>query len=74
MAPAAQAAWRNGAGCGQLGLGAPELHFKSFTAERRHMLCVGVGWDQIHAARPGGAGMRLRQLGCGVLWGNSCVI
>jgi hypothetical protein len=33
-----------------------KLHFKSPTAERRHVLCVGVGRDQTHASRPGGAG------------------
>jgi hypothetical protein len=32
--------------------------------QRRHVLCVGVGVDRIHAARAGGAGhARLRQLG-----------
>ncbi len=40
------------------------LHFKSPTAERRHVLCVGVGRDQTHAARSRGAGyLRLDQLG-----------
>jgi hypothetical protein len=29
-----------------------ELHFKSPTAERRHVLRVGVGGDRTHAARP----------------------
>ncbi len=29
-----------------------KLHFKSPTAERRHVLCVGVGGDRTHAARP----------------------
>jgi hypothetical protein len=33
-----------------------KLHFKSPTAERRHVLCVGVGGDRTHASRPGGAG------------------
>ncbi len=33
-----------------------KLHFISPTAERRHVLCVGVGGDRTHAARPGGAG------------------
>ncbi len=33
-----------------------KLHFKSPTAERRHVLCIGVGGDRIHASRPGGAG------------------
>ena len=32
-----------------------KLHFKSPTAERRHVLCVGVGGDRTHASRPGGA-------------------
>jgi hypothetical protein len=42
------------------------LHFKSQTAERNHDLCVGVGEDWTHAARPGGAGnSRLCQLGLG---------
>jgi hypothetical protein len=35
-----------------------KLHFKSPTAERRHVLCVGVGGDRTHASRPGGQGMR----------------
>ncbi len=26
-----------------------KLHFKSPTAERRHVLCVGVGGDRTHA-------------------------
>jgi hypothetical protein len=33
-----------------------KLHFKSPTAERRQVLCVGVGEDRTHASRPGGAG------------------
>ncbi len=33
-----------------------KLHFKSPTAERRHVLCVGVSGDRTHASRPGGAG------------------
>ncbi len=33
-----------------------KLHFKSPTAERRHVLCVGVGGDRTHASCPGGAG------------------
>ncbi len=33
-----------------------KLHFKSPTAERRHVLCVRVGGDRTHASRPGGAG------------------
>jgi hypothetical protein len=32
-----------------------KLHFKSPTAERRHVLCVGVGGDRTHAARPQGS-------------------
>ncbi len=31
-----------------------KLHFKSPMAERRHVVCVGVGVDRTHAARPGG--------------------
>ncbi len=33
-----------------------KLHFKTLTTERKHILCVGVGGDRTHAARPGGAG------------------
>jgi hypothetical protein len=33
-----------------------KLHFISPTAEKRHVLCVGVGGDQTLAARPKGAG------------------
>jgi hypothetical protein len=29
-----------------------KLHFKLPTAERRHVLCVGVGGDRTHASRP----------------------
>jgi hypothetical protein len=32
-----------------------KLHFKLLTAERRHVLCVGVGGDRTHAVRPVGA-------------------
>ncbi len=32
-----------------------KLHFKSQTAERRHVLCVGIGGDRIHASRSRGA-------------------
>ncbi len=40
-----------------------KLHLKPPTAERSHVLCVGVGGDRTHAARPGGAGyVRLCQL------------
>ncbi len=40
------------------------LHFESPTAERRHILCVGNGEGQTHAARLGGAAYaRFRQLG-----------
>jgi hypothetical protein len=45
-----------------------KLHFKSPTAERRHVLCVGVGGDRTHAgpaARPNGAGYaRLKATYC----------
>ena len=41
-----------------------KLHFKSPTAERRHVPCVRDGRDRTHAARSGRAGYaRLRQLG-----------
>ncbi len=41
-----------------------KLHFKSPTAERRHVLCVGVGGDRTHASRPEEQGMcTFRQLG-----------
>jgi hypothetical protein len=33
-----------------------KFHFKSPTAERRHVLCIGVGGDRTHSARPKGAG------------------
>jgi hypothetical protein len=33
-----------------------KLQFKSPTAERRHVSCVGVGGDRTHASRSGGAG------------------
>ncbi len=33
-----------------------KLHLKLPTAERRQVLCVGIGGDLTHAARPGGAG------------------
>ncbi len=33
-----------------------KLHFKSPMAERRHVLCIGVGGDRTHASRPVGAG------------------
>jgi hypothetical protein len=36
-----------------------ELHFNSPTAERRRVLCVGVGGDRTHAAHLGGAGHAL---------------
>jgi hypothetical protein len=32
-----------------------KLHYKSPTAEWRHVLCVGVGGDRTHAARPQGS-------------------
>jgi hypothetical protein len=52
-----------------------KLHFKSPAAERRHVLCVGVGGDRTQAARPGlgGAGhARLGQLGSkpATIWQN----
>ncbi len=37
------------------GLSFIKVHFKSTTAERRHVLCVGVGGDRTHAARPQGS-------------------
>ena len=39
-----------------LNVSGTKLHFKSPTAERRHVLCFGVGGDRTHASRPGGAG------------------
>jgi hypothetical protein len=33
-------------------MGGTKLHFKSPTAERRHVLCVGVDGDRTHAALP----------------------
>ena len=46
-----------------------KLHFKSPTAERRHVLCVGVGGDRTHASRPGGAGYaRLSPTRLGGTW------
>ncbi len=48
-----------------------KLHFKSLTAERRHMMCFGADGDLTHAARPRGAEYaRLCELG----WGDMDII
>jgi hypothetical protein len=42
-----------------------KLHFKSPTAGRRHVLCVGhfgVGGDRTDAPRPGGAGVMMFEI------------
>ncbi len=38
-----------------IGLKGTKLHYKSPTAEWRYVLCVGVGGDRTHAARPQGS-------------------
>ncbi len=48
--------WGHWSSCGLMGKKGTKLHFKSPMAERRHVLCVGVGGDRTHAVLPGGAG------------------